>query len=62
MKLISLGSVKGTPQSDSSSTFDSAPGTAGKTMQALPATDQQEFLESQYTVEEFEDEPVKIAR
>ncbi|KAL8785752.1 MAG: hypothetical protein Q9195_008518 [Heterodermia aff. obscurata] len=56
------GSVKGTPQSDSSSTFESAPGTTGKTVQALPAPDQQEFLESQYTVEEFEDEPVKVAR
>ena len=31
-------------------------------MQALPAPDQQEFLESQYTVEEFEDEPVRVVR
>ena len=61
-RLTSIGSVKGTPHSDSSSTFESAAGTTGKTTKALPAPDEQEFLESRYTVEEYEDEPVKVAR
>lgn len=60
--LTSLGSVKGTPHSDSSTTFESASASTGKAIRALPAPDQQEFLGSQYTVEEMEDEPVKVAR
>lgn len=58
--LTSLGSVKGaTPQSDSTSTFETPP---GKDIKALPAPEQQKsFLESEYTVE-FADDNVKVAR
>lgn len=55
---LAPGSVKGTPQSDSTSTFGSSP---GKDMKTLPAPEQQNFLESEYTVE-FEDDNVKLAR
>ena len=50
--------MKGTPQTDSTSTFDSTP---GKNVKALPAPEQRNFLESEYTVE-FEDDNVKLAR
>lgn len=58
--LMCLGSVKAsTPQSDSTSTFAPSP---GKSMKALPSPEQQSFLQDEYTVEEFEDDNVKVAR
>ena len=57
--LTGLGSVKAaTPQSDSASAFVPSP---GKDVKALPAPEQRNFLESEYTVE-FEDDNVKVAR
>lgn len=56
--LTGIGSVKATPQSDATSTFGSSP---GKDMKALPAPEQRNFLESEYSVE-FEDDNVKLAR
>ena len=60
--LTSLGSVKGTPHSDSSSTFESSSITTGKEQRALPSPDQQELFEGEYTVEEPEEHTVKVAR